>query len=391
MIGRPLSCDEQTYNYTRLEYVRVCMEIDATLPYVQEFEIDSPLSAEPITVIVDYEWKPSCCDKCKVFCHSYLSIVTLQSQPTKMDKGKGIADIKPTSLPNTLLQTTINPPLPIPTDLSPSSAVPSSSRAPPPTQCIHTHMTITTTNYPLPSMVAPSSSNPSSPMTLCPKPFLDPQLALNTIPTSPTITVGNDQPDIHVPNDNNSCHESGNDPPTNIHTSLHPIAMDTAPCQESRMDSLGTTSESSHTAPEATVETSSTFMATHDVSPNSSPKIVWKKKGARNERRSKAFNYVSCFLPLFDLMFNIGSWNTWGLNSLQKQNTVHHWMQKNNLDIFSLFETKIEVSNLAATQDNLAPSCWHYISNIHHTSHCRILVGWNSHKLNLIYEDSSPQ
>jgi len=90
-------------------------------------------------------------------------------------------------------------------------------------------------------------------------------------------------------------------------------------------------------------------------------------------------------------MFNIGSWNTWGLNSLQKQKTVHHWTQKNNLDIFGLLETKLEVSNLAAAEANLAPSCWHYISNIHHTSHCRILVGWNSHKLNLIYEDSSPQ
>ncbi|KAL9365919.1 hypothetical protein Peur_037118 [Populus x canadensis] len=97
------------------------MEIDATLPYVQEFEINSPLSAEPITVIVDYEWKPSCCDKCK----------------------------------------------------------------------------------------------------------------------------------------------------------------------KSRMDSLGTTSESSHTAPEATVETSSTFMATHDASPNSSPKIVWKKKGGKKQKEVK--------------------------------------------------------------------------------------------------------
>ena len=79
MIGRPLSCDEQTYNCTRLEYARVCVEIDATLSYVHEFEIDSPLSADPITVTVDYEWKPSRCDKCKVFGHSCLSIVAPQS------------------------------------------------------------------------------------------------------------------------------------------------------------------------------------------------------------------------------------------------------------------------------------------------------------------------
>jgi len=90
-------------------------------------------------------------------------------------------------------------------------------------------------------------------------------------------------------------------------------------------------------------------------------------------------------------MFNIGSWNTWGLNSLQKQKTVHDWTQKNNLDIFGLLETKIGVANIAVVKAKLAHLYWHFISNIHHTSYCRILVGWNSYKLNLTYKNSSPK
>ena len=90
MVGRPLSCDEQTYNCTRLEYARVCVEIDAAQPFIREFEIDSPLSTDPITVTVDYEWKPTCCDKCKVFGHSCTPTAALKQQHVS-SKGKGTA------------------------------------------------------------------------------------------------------------------------------------------------------------------------------------------------------------------------------------------------------------------------------------------------------------
>ncbi|KAJ6925337.1 hypothetical protein NC651_009875 [Populus alba x Populus x berolinensis] len=55
MVGRPLSCDESTYTCTRLEYARLCVEVDANLPFVHIFDIDCPLSSEPIKVTVDYE------------------------------------------------------------------------------------------------------------------------------------------------------------------------------------------------------------------------------------------------------------------------------------------------------------------------------------------------
>ncbi|KAJ6369367.1 hypothetical protein OIU78_001687 [Salix suchowensis] len=70
MVGKPLACDENTLHCHRLEYARVCVEVDATVPYVHQFKVESHLTEEPITVEVMYEWKPSRCSKCNVFGHS---------------------------------------------------------------------------------------------------------------------------------------------------------------------------------------------------------------------------------------------------------------------------------------------------------------------------------
>jgi len=90
-------------------------------------------------------------------------------------------------------------------------------------------------------------------------------------------------------------------------------------------------------------------------------------------------------------MFIVGSWNIWGLNGLKKQKTVHEWTQKNNLDIIGLLETKIDAANLASIEPRLAPSHWKYISNTTSSPTCRILVGWNTHKLHLTTLQTSSQ
>jgi len=90
-------------------------------------------------------------------------------------------------------------------------------------------------------------------------------------------------------------------------------------------------------------------------------------------------------------MFIIGSWNIWGLNGLQKQKIVQAWAQKNSLDIFGLLETKVTAANITAVQTTLAPSHWQYHSNIASNPTCRILVGWNPHKLHLNCIHSAPQ
>ncbi|KAJ6731272.1 GLYCINE-RICH CELL WALL STRUCTURAL PROTEIN 1.8-LIKE [Salix viminalis] len=70
MVGKPLASDEATMKCSRLEYARVCIEVDASFPLTNQFQVVSQLSEEPITVDVSYEWKPSRCAKCMVFGHS---------------------------------------------------------------------------------------------------------------------------------------------------------------------------------------------------------------------------------------------------------------------------------------------------------------------------------
>ncbi|KAJ6736099.1 hypothetical protein OIU85_018320 [Salix viminalis] len=70
MLGKPLSCDEQTISCRRLDYARLCVELDASLPFVHKFEVESPITEETQLVRVEYEWKPPRCMKCHSFGHN---------------------------------------------------------------------------------------------------------------------------------------------------------------------------------------------------------------------------------------------------------------------------------------------------------------------------------
>ncbi|KAB5540626.1 hypothetical protein DKX38_013600 [Salix brachista] len=67
----------------RMEYARVCVEIEVDTPLVHHFPMDSSLTEQPLMVEVTYEWKPARCASCKVFGHS--------CKP-KEDLGKGKED-----------------------------------------------------------------------------------------------------------------------------------------------------------------------------------------------------------------------------------------------------------------------------------------------------------
>ncbi|KAF5176995.1 hypothetical protein FRX31_033418 [Thalictrum thalictroides] len=67
MIGKPLWCDEETAKETRLNYVRVCVEIKVgdVLPVIKpRFE------GEEYVVHIDYPWKPQSYTDCNSFGHT---------------------------------------------------------------------------------------------------------------------------------------------------------------------------------------------------------------------------------------------------------------------------------------------------------------------------------
>ncbi|KAJ6422464.1 hypothetical protein OIU84_027429 [Salix udensis] len=70
MVGKPQSYDDQTINCRRLDYARLCVELDASFPFIHHFEVESPLTEEPVRVTVEYEWKPARCESCRSFGHN---------------------------------------------------------------------------------------------------------------------------------------------------------------------------------------------------------------------------------------------------------------------------------------------------------------------------------
>lgn len=241
MVGRPLSCDESTYNCIRLDYARVCVEVDASLPYVHEFEIESPLTSEPITVKVDYEWKPPRCAKCMIFGHSC-------SITPALHKGK-----QPTTDTN-LMPSSILPTIK-PTDPSTSTQHPL-IEIPIPTTTPTLHIPNSTTNLPPENAEVEVAPLPPIPLPTLPVPISLPNP--NTNPNS---------------DDNQSLDEGSTGNPPHLQSFL-----DTNTCLEA-----------------STAETSTTSIPlseSHIVSPNPSPKTGRKKKGGRKRREAKGFQWL---------------------------------------------------------------------------------------------------
>ncbi|KAJ6978393.1 hypothetical protein NC653_026708 [Populus alba x Populus x berolinensis] len=237
MAGRPLSCDELTYNCTRLEYARLCVEVDATLPFVHSFEIESPLSVEPLIVTVDYEWKPSRCEQCNVFGHCCPT-------PTE-DKGKGKTHVdSPAS----------------PTQLQPEPQLTSS------TPLANTHIA------PHPPADKPFNITPP----------IQPSYEPHTNSQPDPIIVPADPKDD---DDDCSSQDSGNELLDLQHHHLN--TMPTI-CLESKMDSLRTASASSSTAQEVLAKASSSSIPHNPVQSSSpSPTTIRKKKGGRKKKEAK--------------------------------------------------------------------------------------------------------
>nr|TKS06526.1 hypothetical protein D5086_0000121640 [Populus alba] len=242
MIDRPLSCDEQTYNCTRLEYA-----------------------------------KPTRCDKCMVFGHSCSSNAEIKQQP-RPDKGKGIADAPTPSPPTpddqaqtdttTSLATYHNPSSSAPPVAHPAiqdkgrGNTPSAVDQPDPTST-NTHLPLNTPPNPVCPQPNPQPPHTSSLKTIAPIFSADPNVSCQDAiaDTVPALCINANDANYQVPS-----------------------LLDNAPCQESKMDSLETQSESTNVDIDTTADTSSTSIAAHDASPSSSPKTTRKKKGGRRRK-----------------------------------------------------------------------------------------------------------
>ena len=284
MVGRPLSCDELTYGCTRLEYARLCVEVDAVLLFVHSFDINSPLSTTPITVTVEYEWKPPRCEKCKVFSHSCVVLVT--------DTVKATAD--PTT---TAPQTEPSQHLPVAVYTVPSTK-----------DALHLEPANTLINHEIASTKPSTSTKTAQQPELTLLKTITPPNPSTNAKTAPTLIKPVEQahltshptpkPHFFVPllepaiptniEDCDSSQDSGNEllGLQNHHfNGLHATL-----CLESKMDSIRTSSATSLAAHEVSAKASTSSVHptnNHIHSPPPTQTTVKKKKGLRKKKKAR--------------------------------------------------------------------------------------------------------
>ncbi|KAJ6938058.1 hypothetical protein NC651_004679 [Populus alba x Populus x berolinensis] len=281
MVGRPLSCDELTYGCTRLEYARLCVEVDASLPFVHNFDIESPLSNTPITVTVEYEWKPQRCEKCKVFGHSCVALLhniketiaatndSLQHEPNQADPVAITPPIPNAIAPHTDLAIPHKQPPNTTTSTNPSTSIKLAYQQTIPHVTTIPHPSAS--DQPLPTQKP--NSNQASPTT---KPHLSMPFAEPAIPT-----------------DIENCDSSQDSENELLGLQHHHVSgLHATVCLESKMDSLRTTSATFSTDQGDSNEASTSSIHPADSYVQSPPPTtVKKKKGGKKKKEARGLAF----------------------------------------------------------------------------------------------------
>ena len=71
-VGLPLYADATTKACSRISFARICIEVDASVPLVEEFEVEmqqEDSTSTLVTISVSYQWRTPICELCQVFGH----------------------------------------------------------------------------------------------------------------------------------------------------------------------------------------------------------------------------------------------------------------------------------------------------------------------------------
>ncbi|KAJ6724578.1 GLYCINE-RICH CELL WALL STRUCTURAL PROTEIN 1.8-LIKE [Salix viminalis] len=293
MVGTPLSCDEQTFKGTRLEYARICVEIDASLPYVNKFEIDTPLSPVPATVEVTYEWKPSRCATCKVFGHACPTPAPAGPEPTVSILGNDPIP-KPTvdqassmQHEQQTLSATAKTALSVP---SPNVQSQTSTHHPvtPPTYQQNSNQVTQQATSP-PVTLVPLQHAPTSQLTICTLNTRDTLIPIAT-PPIPLQAMPAPSPDMLLICQAEDQHNE--EPMTSIQASGRAADVHLPLCLESRMAPLNSSPPASPIPPPPNIPNTTTLTQSpicnptkesNKASSSSSPQVK-KKRGSRKRR-----------------------------------------------------------------------------------------------------------
>lgn len=287
MVGKPLSCDEHTFKCSRLDYARICVEVEAAHPYVHSFELESPTMEDPIQVSVEYEWKPARCPTCKLYGHNYEAAQPQAPSASMVAQTEEAVTATGTTNPTNPKLHTITP-KPKPTQQTAPQPNHQNPQPPPPQLTINP-------SQPVPHEPPIGKDKTTKP----PKPSNKPSSTTHTQDTTHTQAITHIlQRPPHTPTEDT------------VRTNTKPKSKETHPidtpdgtsqreiCLENKSatlhsDSLDTCTSSSKevvaqsTACSQAAETE--VVAQHDSSPPPSPKAVRKKKGGKKGKEKCSY------------------------------------------------------------------------------------------------------
>ena len=99
VVGVPLYAAEATENFRRINYARICIDLDASRPLVKEFEVithrfeQGSLVKGKAIIKVAYQWKPPACLDCRIFGH-YLEDCRHISQSGEDNVKSGVEQVQ---------------------------------------------------------------------------------------------------------------------------------------------------------------------------------------------------------------------------------------------------------------------------------------------------------
>ncbi|XP_031260174.1 uncharacterized protein LOC116118323 [Pistacia vera] len=309
MLGRLLSSDKTTSERTRLDYGRVCVELDAAKPLRCHIEFQCRISVEAIQIIVEYEWTPKRCPKCYVFGH----VCHQPEVPTAaIAQGKNKIVTSFQKAPGKAVQSKNYEPLRQPATIDPIRERERGMER---------------------DVLVPSTISVPSTVRVG-----DASLAL--VPYQQTVRASRGE---------FFGFESGSEPDSPF------------PIKDEQDRIIGFKN---------CIENTQSFMSSGSRQSTSSNRFASLVLYSDDLQTLDATLSGSVSLPR--LAKGIGSWNIKGLNSFSKQRAVRNWISDTSLGLIGLLETKVERSHLQLVVSSVCPS-WQFLSNVIDSIACRVL------------------
>ncbi|KAJ6730104.1 GLYCINE-RICH CELL WALL STRUCTURAL PROTEIN 1.8-LIKE [Salix viminalis] len=370
-VGRPLACDEATFTCSRLDFARVCVEIDAASPFIHNFSVLTPLSQDPLNIEVEFEWKPTRCAKCCLFGHSC----------SRGGDGKAIDEVPSGGVVQvTAAELGTLDGKPSHVKVQGGAATQGTSDKSSHAEMSEGHAKADESQVPGHRPVVPRGKG-SQDRTVCPSgKDMHPGNATSTKVGKPSLLAGPSQEPARQTR--SQSESSMNSKTEDSHAPIYVSIAKKPDKGKATIKDIESSEEEEITGkgihPKGMVNTMASF---HSQPCDSEEDLEVDSRQVHSDQNDMETSFMA-FAKVKKKKG--GSWNIRGLNGHNKQKEVREWIFKNQLGMVGLLETKVLAANQKAVEEGLQLQSWSYITNGQQDGRARIMVGWDTKKFQVI-------